>query len=150
ACRPAVSEGNEDDFVTRIRFAIPRTVLRNESSASVAIWESITLIEDESERGDMCAESVVGHDCAGDQISALGSDARVEIASPVGPGPPVKTAFDDPREIVRREIVAEHVALVDDGPQGLGALRPRQADGVADSRRIRTDLAAVRIELEYV
>ena len=75
---------------------------------------------------------------------------RVGIAADIEPRPTVKRAFSHARSIVRRKIVAEQVALVDDAPQFVAVGPDRQSGAVAQACREHAFVHALRIECEHV
>ena len=64
----------------------------------------------------MRAEPIVGHECFCNEIGPLLLHALVEMLAEIAVGPAVEAAILYGREVVRGEIVAKFVALVDDRP----------------------------------
>ena len=79
----------------------------------------------------MGAESVIRFDRFGDEIRSLAFFARVFDLAEVRIRPAVESAVFNARQIIRNQIVAEQIALIDDRPQSLGWRLPIHADGVA-------------------
>src|ERR1700683_1217633 len=81
----------------------------------------------------MGAESVVGGERGSHALRILRLDVRVDMLPVVTE----RKAIEGPRmqrgHIVRRQVVAELVALVDRHPKGASVRLPRQAHGVAQS-----------------
>src|SRR5437868_6206767 len=66
---------------------------------------------------------------------------------PIAIGPAVEAAVANRGQIVRRRLVAEAVALVDDGPEYGGRWLPCEPHGVTQAAGEDTALAASQIEL---
>ena len=120
----------------------------DERAAVVAIWKGPPLIKGQTEGGDMGAESVVRFDRFSDEIRPLAFLARILDLAKIGKWPTVKSSFLNAREIIRDEIVAEQIALVDDRPKGFGLRFPIHSDGVAQSIGENSHTAAVGIDLQ--
>src|SRR5436309_3319846 len=86
-------------------------------------------------------------DLAG-EVGPLALMARIFVAAGVVPGPAVEGALHNPRDIVRRQIVAEAVALIGRAPDVAAVRRDRQAGSVADAAGENPSILAVGIEDE--
>src|SRR6202030_156660 len=75
---------------------------------------------------------------------------RILTGADVVPGPAVEATVAHAGDVVRRQIVAEPVALVDRGPEFAGRGVDRQADRIADAGGEAAHAAAVRIEFQNV
>src|SRR5579884_1819610 len=76
--------------------------------------------------------------------------AWVLVPADVIPRPSIEATFLNVRDVVRREIVADFVALVHRAPQLSRFGMDRFADTIANSPGIDAEAAAVRIEFEHV
>src|SRR3546814_10319788 len=83
--------------------------------------------------------AVVGalHICAA--VPRLGRDAGIDEAAPIIPGPAEEIALVDVGQIVGDEVGAEHVALVDHGPELVAARIISEADRIAQARGERSE-----------
>jgi hypothetical protein len=73
--------------------------------------------ERQPERRDVVAERVVGHDRILDHVLRRRLNPLVDVLAEVAVGPAVETAVLHRGQVIRHEIAAELVALVDHGPQ---------------------------------
>lgn len=74
----------------------------------------------------------------------------VLVRPDIVPRPAVEASLLDVGNVVRNQVVAEPVPLVDGGPELAGIRVDVDADGVADAPGIQSLAAAVRVELEDV
>src|SRR3546814_3870362 len=81
--------------------------------------------------------------------SRLGRDAGIDEAAPIIPGPAEEIALVDVGQIVGDEVGAEHVALVDHGPELVAARIISEADRIAQARGEGADIAVLGPHLEY-
>ncbi len=91
--------------------------------------------EGEAEGRGVGAERVVGCDRLGHEIGPLGLGPRVHMVAPVAVGPAIEGAVLDGGQIVRRQVVADLVALVDDRPEHAALGLEGHADGIAQAGR---------------
>src|ERR1700730_10864989 len=70
----------------------------------------------------------------------------VLVPAHVPPGPAVKAALTDRRDVIGHKVVAEAVAFIDGAPQSTGARINGQARWVSDSGRINAHARAVGVE----
>ena len=95
----------------------------------------------------MRAQRIVGRNRAGDQRRVLGMHPDVHVLAVIAVGPPVKAAVLDRGQIIRDQIVAQLVTLVDHGEQRLAAGVKGQPVGIAQSGGIKPLCPADRIDL---
>src|SRR6185503_12846781 len=138
ARRLAVAEGNEYDVVAGEGLAVPGAVLADVGAV---------VRHCEAERGDVGAEGVVGLDRLGDEVGALRLDALVDVRAVVAVGPAVEGAVAHSSEVVRHEVVAELVSLIDYRIQRAGLRLPGEAVRVAQAGGEDAVLAALRVDL---
>ncbi len=96
----------------------------------------------------MGAESEVRFDRLGDEIRALAFFARVLVLAEIGVWPAVEGALADAGKIVGYQFVAQHVAFVDNSPQGFALRFPIHSHRIAQAAREYAHGAAVRIDLQ--
>src|SRR5262249_48054980 len=101
----------------------------------------------QAQRRRVAAKGVVRREGRGDEGRVL-RHAVVHSLTPITIGPAVEAALAHRGEVVGRRLVAEALALVDDGPEHAGARLPRQAHGVAQAGG--EDAAAAGSEVELV
>src|SRR3546814_19197855 len=82
----------------------------------------------------MGTEDVVGALHIFAAVLRLGRDAGIDEAAPIIPGPAEEIALVDVGQIVGDEVGAEHVALVDHGPELVAARIISEADRIAQAR----------------
>src|SRR6202021_2198882 len=75
---------------------------------------------------------------------------RVLAVAGIVPGPTVERARAHPRQVIRRQIVAEPVALVGRAPDIAGPRLDREADAVADAGRENPPALPLRIEDQHI
>ena len=92
----------------------------------------------------------VRHGRAAGEIGPLAVVPRIVVIADIAPGPAVEGARADPCGVVGRQIVAEHVALVDDAPQLVGRRPNGHPRAIAQARRIDAFVAPVGIEGEHI
>src|SRR5580700_4483146 len=77
--------------------------------------------------------------------------ARILMAADVPPGPAVKAALLDVRDVVGDKVVTQAVAFVDRAPELSGfGLNGQAASGIADSVGVDAHTGAVGVELQDV
>src|SRR4051812_45063509 len=76
--------------------------------------------------------------------------ARILVCSGVPPGPPVESPFLHVGDVVRHEVIAESVTLVDRGPQLARFGMDGYANRIANPRGIDSLARSIRIELNDV
>ena len=79
----------------------------------------------------MWSQRVVGHDRASDQIGSLRFDARIDVLAIVAVRPSIEPAVAYGRHVIRYEIAAELITLVDGDPESAAVRLPRQTDWIA-------------------
>src|SRR5690606_17953545 len=112
ARRPTRAKRHEDDFITDKLATVPRDMLRDAGTRTIALRELRGSVERQAHAGGMCAKRVVGRDRLGDQVRALRPHALVDILTEVAVRPAVEAAVAHCGHVVGREIVAQLVALV--------------------------------------
>ncbi len=108
-------------------------MLADQRALRIAVAELHAVGEGEAEGGDVRPERVIGALRILLQVGALRIDAVVGVAAPIEPRPAELVAELDLRQIIGREVGAEHVAFVDDGPQLLIVGADRHALRVAQA-----------------
>src|SRR5262249_25091653 len=73
--------------------------------------------EYKSQRGDVRSQRVVGHGCLGNELGTLRIDPLVDVLAEVAVWPAVEGVALDRGQVVRDQIAAEFVALVDNRPE---------------------------------
>ena len=128
-----VAERHEDHAVAARRPAVPGSVLADEGALGEARPELGAPGEGEAERRAVRLEAVVRDPRRRREVGTRRLDPRVEVAAPVAPWPAEEVARAHRRQVVRHEVAAELVALVDHGPERAGAAaRTRGRPGCAD------------------
>src|SRR5216683_2068168 len=117
ARRRAVAQGNANDLVAGALRAVPRAVLRGEDVAGILPGELAAGVEDHLERRGVRLQEHVGDEHFVAKLGVLPRVARVLDRPHVEPGPTVKAAGLDAGDVVRGQVVAQPVALVDGGPE---------------------------------
>src|SRR5437867_972976 len=112
----AVAERDADDLVSGAAHAIPRTMKRDERAAAVLFGKHLALIENDAQRCGMRLDEKGGNDCAGDEIASLTAAARIFMLADVAVRPAVEGTVAHVRHVIRNEIVAKAVALIDRSP----------------------------------
>src|SRR6516164_4469240 len=92
----------------------------------------------------------VGHHDLALEVRPLTLVARILVRADIVPGPAVEAAVAHPRDVVRRQVVTERIALVGRAPQVSAAGLHRKPDTVADARREYPAVLALRIEYQHV
>src|SRR3954468_7008589 len=92
-------------------------------------------IEREPERCGVRPERVVGDDRLRDEIRARRLYAIVDVRTEVAVRPAVESAVVNGGQKVRHEIVAEQVALIDNGPELTRLRLPGETVRIAQARR---------------
>jgi hypothetical protein len=97
----------------------------------------------------MRPERIVRLDCLGDQVGPLRLDAIVDMLAVIAVRPAVEAALLYRGHVVRYEVAADLVALVDDDPE-LAAFRiPGQAVRIAQPGGEETRLFRGEIDLQH-
>ena len=91
-------------------------MLTNERAVAVVLRQQRAFVEGQAERGSMRAQCIVRDDGTLDQIRALGLHALIDVLAEVAVGPPVESAVLHRGHVVRHQVAADLVALVDGGP----------------------------------
>src|SRR3981081_183062 len=135
AGRHAMREWDEDHLVSAAWLSIPRPVLANEHSAVERSWEGCRARPGESERCGVWAERVIRDDGALDQIRPLRMHARIDVLAVITEWPAVESPFPNRRDVIRHEIAAKLVALVNGDPELVCLRLPGEPDGIPKTRR---------------
>ncbi len=90
--------------------------------------------EGQPQRCDMARQRVIRRDRLRDEIGTRRDHAPVDMLAVIAPGPAVKPALANGGQIIRHEIAAELVALVDDGPELAGFRMEVQPVRIAQTR----------------
>ena len=96
----------------------------------------------------MRPEPVVRLDGLGHQIGPLRLDPLIDDLSEIAVGPAIEAALLDTGHVVGDQIIAQHVALVDRGPQGAGDRLERHAVGVPQPGSVEPQSTVGGIDLE--
>src|SRR6185437_5498983 len=129
--RPAGLERHVHDAIAGERAAVPRAMLADDHAIAEA-RQRVRRHPAQAERGGMAAEGEIRLQRLGDH-RRIGRHALVDDAVPVAIRPAVEAAFRDAGQVIRRRLVAESVALVDDGPQAAACRLEGEADRVAQA-----------------
>ncbi len=111
ACRNAVVERNKHYLVPASDSSIPRTVFGEKRSVSIKGRELMSLVVNELERSDMRPEQHIGNDRLGDKVPSCRYPI-IYVLPEKAVRPSVKPVFNDMREIIGRDVIADVVALV--------------------------------------
>src|SRR5262249_20106011 len=144
----SVRKRNKDNFVPGVDRTVPAAVLADERAAAIVLRQERSAVEKEPEGRCVRAQRVVGHEGLGDEIGSLILllDAPVDVCPPVGEWPAIEAAVFDVCEVIWNEIVAEEVALIDDGPKRAGFWLDVEAVGIAKAAGEHTLARAVRVD----
>src|SRR5260370_16133324 len=143
-----VFHGHADDFITRAVRAVPGTVLRCENLALVFGRELIAFVEGDFQRRIVWLQEHVGNNDFIFELGMLAFVARVLVAAGVIPGPSVKAAILNVSYVIRRDVVAERVALVGGTPEVAGFRLDGFANAIANPGGVDAHAGAVGIELQ--
>jgi hypothetical protein len=108
----------------------------------------VRLIESDAERRRMRLNENIGRRDPVREIGALGLVARVLMSAKIVPRPTIEGARRDMRCIVRRQVVAEAVTLVDRAPGVAGSRLDCEARTIANVSRVNALVPATRIKGE--
>src|SRR5215208_1773364 len=95
----------------------------------------------------MWPQRIIRFDCCGNQVGPLGFDAMINLLTVIAEGPPVKGAVANSGHVIRHQVAAELIALVDHRPQRAGLWFPCHAHWIAKPRREDPMAARVRVDL---
>ena len=105
--------------------------------------------EAQAQRRDMVAQRIVGALGIFADFRPLRLDPAILIAAPVIPRPAIEGTEFDAGQIVGDQVAAQHVALIDHAPQHAAPGFERQADRIAQARRIDAIVAGLGIDLQH-
>src|SRR5689334_16321627 len=108
-------------------------MLADKDTVREAIAELYAFRERHSERSDVIAEGIIGQDCLCDQLRVLRLHAIVNVLSPVAEGPAIEGTLLHRGQIIRHQVTAELVALIDNGPQLAGLRLPTHPVRIAQA-----------------
>ena len=145
AGRRAIRETQAHDLVTGALAAIPRSMQRDEGVAAIVGRKAVAFVEGDAERRRMGLDQHVRHPHLVREIGTQ-AGAFVGMRADVKPWPAVERAVADLRRIIGRQIVAQHVPLVDRAPQPVGCWRERHGDAIAQAGRQDAAVFPLRIE----
>ena len=131
----AAAEWYEYDLVAVELLAVPAAVFADERAATISLRQALGSVEDEPQGRNVGAQRIVGDDSHFHQIGPLRLHARIEVLAVIAVRPAIERAVLHRSHVIRHEIGAEFVALVDDRPQGAALWLERQAVWVAESAR---------------
>src|SRR5882724_7089110 len=141
----AILERDECYLVACAAGAVPRAVFSNKSATVITRWKLFAIVKSKLQGSDMGSEEHVGNDGPGDKIRLLRFDARVDVVSDVAVGPTVKSTVLQAGQIIRRQIVAEFIALVHGGPRSAGHRFDREPNGIAQTGGELARILAIEI-----
>ena len=95
-------------------------MLADKGPAPIGLRQIGAGVERKAQGCDMGAQRVIRRDGLRDQVGSLRLDARIDVLAVIAVRPAVEGAVLHRRQIIRHQIGAEFVALVDDGPQRAG------------------------------
>src|SRR6476469_8330771 len=121
-------ERHEDHFVAAQRIAVPGAMLTNEGAAGVARRKKPAAVKGKSERGGVGAERVVWNDVLCDQVRPLRLHTRIEVIAEIAVWPAVEPTVLYCGQIVRNEVAAAQIALMDHGPERAALGMPGKAE----------------------
>ena len=130
------------------RRAVPTAVLADEGAVAIALGQLVAGVEEQAQRGHVGTQRVVGDDGLRHQVGTLRLHPRIQVLAEVAVGPAVEAALPYRGQVVRDQVVADLVALVDDGPQLAGDRFPLQAGRVAQAGGVDAAAAAGDVHLE--
>ena len=84
------------------------------------------------------------------QLGMLALLPRILVAAHVEPGPAVKPARLNVRDVIRHQVIAQPVAFIYRGPQFACSGIHRDTHRIANAIRIHPRSAAIRIELQNI
>ncbi|SOZ09699.1 protein of unknown function (plasmid) [Cupriavidus taiwanensis] len=147
ALRPALAERHEDHLVAGQRAPVPRTMQADEHAVAEARRQAVAAGSGQAERGGMRAHGIVRHDGPGHQVWCRRLHALVHMLAVVAVGPAIEAAVAHRGDVVRHQVAADLVALVDGGPQHARDRLPRHAIGVAQPAGKDAVLAGAALNL---
>ena len=146
----AILERHADHLIPGPHRFVPRPVLGGEDVSVILAGKLSALIKSHFERGIVRLKQHVRHLNFIFQLGVLAQVTRVLVAADVVPGPAIKAALLDVRDVIGRKVVAKLVTLVDGRPE-LARLRVyRDSHRVADAPRVHAQAGAVGIRLKDV
>jgi hypothetical protein len=86
------AERHEDDFEAIESRTVPTSVFADERAAAIFLRQTVGGIKNESERGNVRTQRIIGNNRFLDQIRALRLDARIKVLAVVTVGPAIEAA----------------------------------------------------------
>src|SRR5271165_5815505 len=148
--RLPILEQDADHLVAGPLRAVPGTVEGGEGLAAIFEGKLCAIVEGHFERSRMRLHQHIRYSDTAAQIWPFARVTGVFVAADIKPGPTVKGAFAHPGHIIRREVVAEAVALVGRAPQLAGSGLHRHPDAIAQTGRKDPFVLALGSEDEHV
>src|SRR6185503_13988748 len=108
-------------------------VLADERALGEGRAEPLAGAERQPQRGDMRAHREVGGNRSRDEVRARRLHPDVQMLAEVTVGPAVEPALANRSDVVRNQVAADLVTLVDRGPQRPAPRVERDPDGVAQA-----------------
>src|SRR3546814_18682206 len=107
---------HEHHLVTAGGSPVPWAVHADEGATAIPRRQQRRIVESQPQRSHVRAERIVRHDGPCHEVGLLRLDFLIDMRAVVTVGPAVETAFAYRRPIIRHQVAAEFVALVDYRP----------------------------------
>src|SRR3954447_14473339 len=119
-------------------------MLAREDIAAILCRELFAIVEGHLQGGGMRLEQYVWQDGFGPQFGMLASQSRILMGAQVVPGPSIKAAFFYVTDVIRNQVVAQAIPLVDRAPQLSRGRIHGNSGWIANARRINLHEFAFR------
>lgn len=141
------SKGHIDNLIAIELISVPASMFADKRSALIFARQILGGVKNHADRCHVGAQCIVRTDRLGDEVGPLRIDPRVDILAEIAVGPSVKATVLDRRHVIRNQVRAEFVTLVNDGPKGRGLRFPTQSVGIAQAMRKNTEAARRSVDL---
>src|SRR5881394_2536045 len=102
-------------------------MLPDEGARRILRAERFALAEGQAERGGVRPERIVGDDCLREHVGPGRLDANVDMIAVIAPRPAVEAAILYRGHVIRDQVVADLIALIDRNPELLAPWVPGDA-----------------------
>src|ERR1700722_5483355 len=150
-CMARLMQWHTNHLISHPHRLVPRSMLGRKNISVILVGKLIALIKRNFQRRIMRLQQHIGNNRPILQLRMLALVPRILMRPHIPPRPAIKSPIFNVRDVVRYQVVAQRIALVDRAPE-LSRLRiyRNPASGIANPIRVYLQLAIRRIARQNV